>query len=111
MQLEQLKQLQTTLLINWFAAPVLGIWIWFKIGFFSAVVFVTIWLVADKLWDWLTGILIKAAWSGGSSENELLELNDGGEVPIPAASMMIIDLLGTLALPWAIAGYFLDWFS
>ena len=46
-----------------------------------------------------TGILIKAAWGGGSSENELFEPNDGDEVPVPAASMMVIEAIIYLTHP------------
>lgn len=109
MKMSSLQATQSILLINWFIAPALGIWIWVKSGFFSAVVFVVIWLIADKVWDWLTGLLIAGAGRIKASEHEAFEMEISGEVPGRMAFMMIVDLLGTFILPWVVAGFFLGW--
>jgi hypothetical protein len=58
MKMSTLQATQSILLIDWVIVPALGIWIWVKHSFFSAVLFVIIWLIVDKVWDWLTGLLI-----------------------------------------------------
>lgn len=111
MKMSSLQTTQCILLINWVVAPVLGIWIWVKSGFFSAVLFVITWLIADKVWDWLTGLLIAGAGRIRANEHEAFQMEISGEVPGRMASMMIVDLLGTFILPWVIAGFFLGWFG
>lgn len=109
MKMSSLKATQSILLINWLIAPSLGIWIWVKSGLFSAVVFVVIWLIADKVWDWVTGPLIVGIGRIKASEDEAVEMEISGEVPRRMAIMMIVDLLGTFILPWVVAGFFLGW--
>ena len=111
MKMSSLKATLRILLINWFIAPALGIWIWVKSGFLSAILFVVIWLIADKVWDWLTGLLITGAARIGANEDEAFEIEISGEVPGRMASMMIVDLLGTFLLPWVVAGFFLGLFG
>jgi len=111
MKMSSLQATQKILLINWVIAPALGIWIWVKSGLFSAVLFVIIWLIADKVWDWLTGILIAGAGRIKASEHETFQMEISGEVPGRMAFMMIVDLLGTFLLPWVVAGFFLSWFG
>lgn len=111
MKMSSLQATQSILFINWVIAPALGIWIWVKSGFFSAVLFVIIWLVADRAWDWLTGLLIAGVGRIKASEHEAFQLEISGEVPGRMASMMIVDLLGTFVLPWVVAGFFLGWFG
>lgn len=82
-----------------------------KTGFFSAVLFVIIWLIADKVWDWLTGLLIVGAGLIKASEHEASQMDISGEVPGRMAFMMIVDLFGTLVLPWVVAGFFLGWLA
>lgn len=71
--------------------------------------FVIIWLIADKVWDWLTGLLIAGASQTKVSEHEAFQMKISGEVPGRMAFMMIVDLLGTFLLPWVVAGFFLGW--
>jgi len=111
MKMSSLQATQSILLINWLIAPALGIWLWVKIGFFSAVLFVIIWLIADKVWDWLTGLLIVGAGRIKASEHEAFQMEISGKVPGRMAFMMIVDLLGTFILPWVVAGFFLGWFG
>ncbi len=111
MRMSFLLATQRILLINWIIAPALGIWIWIKSGFFIAALFVVIWLVADKVWDWLTGLLIARAGRIGANEHEASQIVISGEVPERMAFMMIIDLLGTFILPWLVASFFLCWFG
>jgi len=100
MKMSSLQATQRILLINWIIAPALGIWIWVKIGFFSAVLFVIVWLIADKIWDWVTGLLIAGAALIKASEHEAFQIEISGEVPGRMVFMMIVDLLGTFVLPW-----------
>ncbi len=109
MKMSSLKATQSILLINWFIAPALGIWIWVKSGLFSAAIFVVIWLIADKVWDWVTGLLIAGAGRIKASEDEAFEMEISGEVPGRMAFIMIVDLLGTFILPWVVSGFFLGW--
>jgi len=111
MRMSSLLATQRILLINWFIAPALGIWIWVNSGFFMAALFVVIWLIADKVWDWLTGLMITGAGRIGANEHEASQMEISGEVPERMAFMMIVDLLGTFILPWVIAGFFLGWFG
>ena len=111
MKMSSLQATQRILLINWVIAPSLGIWIWVKSAFFSAVLFIIIWLIADKVWDWLTGLLIAGAGRIKASEHEAFQMEISGEVPGRMAFMMIVDLLGTFVLPWIVAGFFLSWFG
>ena len=106
MKMSTLQATQGLLLINWVIAPALGIWIWVKGSFFSAILFVIVWLIADRVWDWLTGLLIAVAGLIKASEYEAFQMSISGEVPGRMASMMIVDLLGTLVLPWVVAGWF-----
>ena len=107
MKMSNLLMIQRILLINWIIAPALGIWIWTKRGFFSAALFIIIWLIADKVWDWLTELLMANVARIGANEEEAFEMVTSGEVPARMASIMFVDLLGTLVLPWIIAGLFL----
>jgi uncharacterized membrane protein len=109
--MDRLKEAQALLLLNWVIAPGLGIWIWVKNGFLSSVLFVIIWLIADKIWDWLTGLLIAGVGRIKASEHEALQMGISGQVPGRMALMMIVDLLGTFVLPWIVAGLFLGWFG
>ncbi|MEW5994058.1 MAG: hypothetical protein AB1744_06645 [Candidatus Zixiibacteriota bacterium] len=111
MKMSSLQATQRILLINWVIVPALGIWIWVKSGLFSAVLFVIIWLIADKVWDWLTGLLIAGAGRIKASEHEAFQMEISGEVPGRMAFMMIVDLLGTFILPWVVAGFFLGGFG
>jgi uncharacterized membrane protein len=111
MKMRNLKATQSILLINWVIAPALGIWIWVESGFFSAASFVIIWLIADKVLDWLTGLMIAGAGRIGASEHEAFQIAISDEIPKRMAFMMILDLLGTFVLPWIVAGFFLGWFG
>ncbi len=110
MKMSSLRASQSILLINWLIIPALGILIWVKKGVISAVLFVIIWLIVDKIWDWLTGLLISGVGRIGASEREGWEMEMSGEVPGRMVFTMIIDLLGTFLLPWFIAALFLGWF-
>lgn len=110
MKMSTLQATQSILLIQWVIVPALGIWIWVKSGFLSALFFVIIWLIVDKVWDWLTGLLIARAGrieEAKVSEREALERVTSGDVPGRMALMMIVDLLGTFLIPWVVAGFFL----
>jgi len=107
MKMNSLLMTQRILLINWIIAPALGIWIWVKGGFLRAALFIIIWLIVDKVWDWLTEVLMANVSRIGANEEEAVEIETTGEVPTRLGSMMIVDLLGTLVLPWIIAGLFL----
>jgi len=107
MKMSSLLSAQRILLSNWVIAPALGIWIWGKGGFFIALSFIIIWLIADKVWDWLTELLIAGAARIGANEEEAFEIEISGELPRPMVFMMIVDLLGTFTLPWVIGGLFL----
>jgi len=104
MKMSSLLITQRILLINWVIAPALGIWIWAKRGFFSAALFIIIWLIVDKVWDWLTELLMVNVARIGANEEEASEIETYGEVPTRITSIMVVDLLGTLVLPWIIAG-------
>jgi len=107
---EGLKKLNLLLLVNWIGVPVLTILVFLKTGFLSGVAFFLIWsLIADPVWDRLTGFLIKRSFAL-SDEGQLFESQMAGEVPLLPATLMMIDFLGTLALPWIVASFFLDWF-
>lgn len=107
MKMSNLLIAQRILLINWIIAPALGIWICIKRGFLSAALFIIIWLIVDKVWDWLTERLMDNVARIGANEEEAFEMRTSGEVPARMASIMVVDLLGTLVLPWIIAGLFL----
>jgi predicted Na+-dependent transporter len=114
MKMSTLQATQSILLIQWVIVPALGIWIWVKSSFLSALLFVIIWLIVDKVWDWLTGLLIAGAGrieEGKVSEREALERVTSGDVPGRMAFMMIVDLLGTFLTPWVVGGFFLGWFQ
>lgn len=111
MKMKSLQATQSILLINWVIAPALGIWIWIKDSFFRAALFVIIWLIADKVWDWLSGLLIAGAGRIRTNEDEAFRMEISGNVPGRMAVMMIVDLLGTLLLPWVVAGVMLGWFQ
>ncbi len=108
MKIRRLKATQKILRINWVVVPALGIWIWIKSGIFNAIVFVIIWLVADKIWDWLTRLLTAGAGRIGASEYEEFQMQISGEVPGRMAFMMIFGLLGTFILPWVVAGLLIE---
>jgi hypothetical protein len=111
MKMGTLLATQRLLLINWILAPGLAIWVWIRCGFLSAGLFLVIWLIADRVWDWLTGRLIVVATRIVASEWEAFQfqMSISDKVPKLVAFMMIIDLLGTLVLPWITAGFFLRW--
>ena len=111
MQMSSLKSTQRVLLLNWLVAPGLAIWIWWQRGFLRAVVFVFLWLIADKIWDWVTNFLILGASRLGVNKSQALEIGITRNVPISMAATMLLDLIGTLTLPWLIAGFFLGWFA
>jgi len=114
MKMSTLQATQSILLIQWVIVPALGIWIWVKSGFFMAVLFIIIWLIVDKVWDWLTGLLIAGAGrieEAKVSERDALARVTSGEVPGRMAFMMIVDLLGTFLIPWVVGGFFLGWFQ
>jgi len=98
---------QRLLLINWILAPGLAIWVWIRCGFLSAGLFLVIWLIADRVWDWLTGHLIAVVTRIKVNELKEFQMLISGKVPKRMAFMMIIDLLGTLVLPWITASFFL----
>ena len=107
MKMSSLLMTQRILLINWIIAPSLGIWLWIKSGFLIAALFIIIWLIVDRVWDWLTKVLMANVARIGANDEEAFEMETSGEVPARMASIMIVDLLGTLVLPWIIAGLFL----
>jgi len=109
MKIGNLLATQRLLLINWILAPGLAIWVWIRCGLLSAGLFLVIWLIADRVWDWLTGHLIAAATRIKASEWKAFQMSISGKVPKRMAFMMIIDLMGTLVLPWITAGFFLRW--
>ncbi len=106
MKMSSLLRTQHILRVNWIIAPALGIWIWAQRGFFNAVLFIIVWLLVDKVWDWLTGLLITGTARIGANEEEAFEMARSGEVPKRMACMMIVDLVGTVILPWVIVGLF-----
>lgn len=114
MRMRTLQLLQSILLIEWIIVPILGIYIWIKIGFLSAVLFIIIWLIVDKVWDWISGLTIARIGKieeGRMSEQEALYKATAGEVPERMAFMMIVDLLVTLLIPWLVGGFFIGWFQ
>lgn len=111
MRMSSLLSTQRILLINWIIAPALGIWILIDSGFLRAASFVIVWLISDKVWDWLTGLMISRAGRIGANERDLSQTKISDEVPQRMAFMMIVDLLGTFMLPWIVAGFFLGWFG
>ncbi len=108
MKVSRLKATQKILRINWVVVPALGIWIWNTSGIFNAIVFVIIWFVADKIWDWVTRLLTAGAGRIGASEYEEFQMQISGEVPGRKACMMIFGLLGTFILPWVVAGLLIE---
>jgi hypothetical protein len=102
---------QRILLINWVIVPAIGIWIWIDSGFIRTAFFIIIWLISDKVWDWLTGLMISGVARIGANVYEASQMKTSGEVPQRMAFMMILDLLGTFLLPWVVAGFFLGWFE
>lgn len=95
------------LLINWPVAIGLAVWIFILSGLFNALLFVAAWIILDKVWDVITGVLIAGAGAVGANSQEEMLLETAGAVPARMAVAMILDLAGTLALPWLVAGYFL----
>ena len=69
------------------------------------------WLIADWVWDGLTGYMIAGVGDIGANDSEAIRMKLSGEVPGRMAAMMIVDLVGTLVLPWIVAGFFLNWFG
>jgi hypothetical protein len=110
MKTESLKSAKIILLVNWAAIPTLFIWIVIKVSFMSSIIFLVLWLVIDKIWDWVSGLVIEVTGKVGASEKEALEMQLEGYLPARMAIMMIIDLIGALAIPWIIAGFYLLWF-
>jgi len=107
MNKELLQSLPAIQIINWFAIPVLFIWIAFGVSFWASLIFLVVWLIVDLIWDWVSGLLIMGAGAFSGQDPILMELK--GAVPIGMALMMVLDLIGTLAIPWIVAGAFL-WF-
>lgn len=110
MKMESLKSTQAILCANWVVVPILFIWIAIKTSFINSIIFIVLWLVIDRVWDWISGLLIAAAGRVGASEEEAFDMELSGNVPIRMAVMMIVDLIGTLLIPWIIAGLCLGWF-
>jgi hypothetical protein len=108
MKISRLKATQKILRINWVVVPALGIWIGITSGIFHAIVFVIIWFVADKIWDWLTRLLTAGAGRIGASEYEEFTMQMSGEVPGRMAFLMIVGLVGTCILPWVVAGFLIE---
>lgn len=103
MQMSALLAVQRILLANWVIGPGLGIWIWVRDSGGSAIMFLVLWLIVDRVCDRFTGFLLAmAARHGPGREEDRAALY--GEVPNRVALLMITDLLGALLIPWLIAG-------
>ena len=102
-----LQSLQVILSINWIVIPALFVWIAFGVSFWLSLIFLVVWFIADRIWDWISGLLIVGA--GAISGQDPLKIELGEVVPVGAALMMILDLVGALTIPWIVAGGFL-WF-
>lgn len=111
MKFSSLKLLQATLLLNWPVGIAFALWILVKAGLLNAVLFLVAWVVLDKLWDVISGLLIAAASAIGANEYEEIAMEVAGVVPMRMAIGMIVDIAGTLVLPWAVGSYFLKWFA
>lgn len=107
MKMKNLLITQRILLINWIIVPLLGASLWAKSGLNSALLFVLFWLFSDRIWDWLTGLLTAGVARIGANEKEATQMEFSDYVPDRMAAMMIVDLLGTILLPWIIAGLLL----
>jgi len=107
---DSLKRIQLVLLLNWIVAPALGVLVWVERSLLSAIGFLVVWLIADGTWDWVTDRLILRSFAFGSSEEQLFGSNMRREISLLSATTMLADTLGTLALPWVAAGFFLEWF-
>lgn len=102
-----LRQLQRLLLVNWFIIPALWIVIWYKTSFFTAIFFVALWFVADRGWDYLTGILIQAALRLHLTDANAGDYAASQTIPPLGIAMMLLDLAGTMAVPWLCAVWLL----
>ena len=110
MKMTSMLKTQKILLVNWVVVPILGILVFGKLGFFKVVLFILAWLVIDKIWDWFSGLLIAGAGGVGGNEDEVLKMKFLDEVPGRVALMMAVDTIGTLLVPWIVAGLLLGWF-
>ncbi len=106
MRMNTLLASQRILLVNWIVGPGFAVLVGYKSGVASAVGFIIIWLIADKAWDWLTGVLIAIAGQKPSGDEESAAALYG-DIPPRVGLLMVTDLLGTLLLPWIIAGILL----
>lgn len=111
MRFTTLQSLQRVLLVNWVAWIGLGLWILANAGFASALGFVILWLVLDRVWDFVTTILIASAGKAAVNEQEAIAMQASGTVPALMGAAMLLDLVGTLLLPWLLAALFLGWFG
>ncbi len=111
MKFAMLQSLQPVLLVNWVAWIGLAAWILMRSTFAKALLFVIMWVVLDRIWDFVTGLLIAAAGKAGVSEQQVLTMQMSGEVPGLMGAAMLLDLVGTLLLPWVLAAFFLGWFG
>lgn len=110
MKMESVSKLPAIQIINWVGVPILVIWIAVKVSVISAILFIILWLVIDKLWDILTDFLLNAVASIDDSKNEKTYMSQSENIPNKMSGMMIIDVLITVAIPWFIAGIFLKWY-
>ncbi|HBJ82351.1 MAG TPA: hypothetical protein DDZ88_00420 [Verrucomicrobiales bacterium] len=100
---------QKLLLLNWLIAPALCLTVMFRIGFIKGVLFFILWLGADWIWEKMTSMLLGMV-SGSLGDYGQFKAAMYGEIPFRMALVMIVDVLGHLAVPWLVGGYFLGWY-
>lgn len=111
MKFGTLLSLQPVLLINWVAFIGLPAWIAVRSGFASALGFSVLWLVLDRVRDFVTRLIMVGAEKVGTTEYQVPVDPAAREVSTLLALAMLIDFIATLLLPWVLAALFLGWFG
>lgn len=85
--------------------------VFIEAGFLKVVLFVGLWLILDKIWDLATSAILAGVGYVCEADAQALEFEFEfmGSVPWWAVVITVVDTLGTLAVPWAVAGYLLSW--
>ena len=110
MSKELLQSLAVIQSVNWVVIPALFLWIAFGVSFWESIGFLVVWMIADWIWNGVSEWLIKGAGAIGFSQQDAIKMELEAIVPTRMAIMMMVDLVVTLAIPWIVAGYFLQWF-
>lgn len=88
------------LLMTIFVVPALAIWIWAKIGFIKAALFVIVYIGSAVLWNMVMGTVISLSQRLRSNLHLLVRIS---------ITLLIFSILVNVAMPWIVAGFFLGW--